>query len=107
MSGCADIVIPGANSTTDVQARISAGESVHVIRGSKGICNNTIINLCTQRISLNCFRHLMCSVTQVHTSGRTMAESLRFDRERSVDQQEGAPLLQEVEIYICTVATLV
>uniref|UniRef100_A0A3Q1JEL4 RAD54 like 2 n=1 Tax=Anabas testudineus TaxID=64144 RepID=A0A3Q1JEL4_ANATE len=87
-----DIVIPGANSTTDVQARISAGESVHVIRGSKGICNNTIINLCTQRISLNCFRHLMCSVTQVHTSGRTMAESLRFDRERSVDQQEGAPL---------------
>ncbi|XP_026162512.1 helicase ARIP4 isoform X2 [Mastacembelus armatus] len=31
-----DIVIPGANSTTDVQARISAGESVHVIRGSKG-----------------------------------------------------------------------
>lgn len=31
-----DIVIPGANSTTDVQARINAGESIHVIRGSKG-----------------------------------------------------------------------
>ncbi|XP_071388225.1 helicase ARIP4 isoform X2 [Centroberyx affinis] len=31
-----DIVIPGANSTTDVQARIGAGESIHVIRGSKG-----------------------------------------------------------------------
>ncbi|XP_031705575.1 helicase ARIP4 [Anarrhichthys ocellatus] len=31
-----DIVIPGANSTTDIQARISAGESIHVIRGSKG-----------------------------------------------------------------------
>nr|XP_040060978.1 helicase ARIP4 isoform X1 [Gasterosteus aculeatus aculeatus] len=31
-----DIVIPGTNSTTDVQARISAGESIHVIRGSKG-----------------------------------------------------------------------
>ncbi|XP_018541314.1 LOW QUALITY PROTEIN: helicase ARIP4 [Lates calcarifer] len=31
-----DIVIPGANSATDVQARISAGESIHVIRGSKG-----------------------------------------------------------------------
>ncbi|XP_015246071.1 PREDICTED: helicase ARIP4-like [Cyprinodon variegatus] len=31
-----DIVIPGANSTTDVQAHISAGESIHVIRGSKG-----------------------------------------------------------------------
>ncbi|XP_070701848.1 helicase ARIP4 [Pempheris klunzingeri] len=31
-----DIVIPGANSTADAQARISAGESIHVIRGSKG-----------------------------------------------------------------------
>ncbi|XP_047439096.1 helicase ARIP4 isoform X1 [Mugil cephalus] len=31
-----DIVIPGANSSTDVQARISAGESIHIIRGSKG-----------------------------------------------------------------------
>ncbi|XP_068170977.1 helicase ARIP4 [Antennarius striatus] len=31
-----DIVIPGTNSTTDVQARISAGESIHIIRGSKG-----------------------------------------------------------------------
>ncbi|XP_041080298.1 helicase ARIP4-like isoform X1 [Polyodon spathula] len=31
-----DIVIPGTNSSTDVQARISAGESIHVIRGTKG-----------------------------------------------------------------------
>lgn len=31
-----DIVIPGLNSTTDVQARINAGESVHIIRGTKG-----------------------------------------------------------------------
>ncbi|CAL1609339.1 unnamed protein product [Knipowitschia caucasica] len=31
-----DIVIPGANSATEVQARISAGETIHVIRGSKG-----------------------------------------------------------------------
>ncbi|XP_076125390.1 helicase ARIP4 isoform X1 [Alosa pseudoharengus] len=31
-----DIVIPGANSTTDVQARIGAGESIHIIKGSKG-----------------------------------------------------------------------
>ncbi|XP_057181819.1 helicase ARIP4 isoform X1 [Triplophysa rosa] len=31
-----DIVIPGSNSTTDVQARIGAGESIHVIKGSKG-----------------------------------------------------------------------
>lgn len=97
-----DIVIPGANSTTDVQARISAGESVHVIRGSKGNYNNTLINLCIQSISLNHFHHLMWSITQVHTSGRTMAEFLRFDLERSVDQQEVALLLQEVEIHICT-----
>ncbi|MFT7800708.1 helicase ARIP4-like, partial [Arapaima gigas] len=31
-----DIVIPGSNSNSDVQARISAGESIHVIRGTKG-----------------------------------------------------------------------
>ncbi|XP_066553802.1 helicase ARIP4 isoform X2 [Amia ocellicauda] len=31
-----DIVIPGTNNTTDVQARISAGESIHVIKGTKG-----------------------------------------------------------------------
>lgn len=31
-----DIVIPGSNSSTDVQARITAGESIHVIRGTKG-----------------------------------------------------------------------
>lgn len=32
----ADIVIPGANNSGEVQARISAGESIHIIRGSKG-----------------------------------------------------------------------
>uniref|UniRef100_A0AAR2IVW1 RAD54 like 2 n=1 Tax=Pygocentrus nattereri TaxID=42514 RepID=A0AAR2IVW1_PYGNA len=31
-----DIVIPGTNSSSDMQARISAGESIHVIRGTKG-----------------------------------------------------------------------
>ncbi|XP_034551478.1 helicase ARIP4-like isoform X2 [Notolabrus celidotus] len=31
-----DIVIPGTNSSTDVQARIPAGESIHIIRGTKG-----------------------------------------------------------------------
>ncbi|XP_075949419.1 helicase ARIP4-like isoform X2 [Anarhichas minor] len=31
-----DIVIPGTNSSTDVQARIIAGESIHIIRGTKG-----------------------------------------------------------------------
>uniref|UniRef100_UPI003AAAFA11 helicase ARIP4-like n=1 Tax=Centroberyx gerrardi TaxID=166262 RepID=UPI003AAAFA11 len=41
-----DIVIPGTNSSTDVQARISAGESIHVIRGTKG----TYIRTCDGRI---------------------------------------------------------
>ncbi|XP_054655742.1 helicase ARIP4-like isoform X2 [Dunckerocampus dactyliophorus] len=31
-----DMVIPGINSATDVKARITAGESIHVIRGTKG-----------------------------------------------------------------------
>ncbi|KAM9342472.1 LOW QUALITY PROTEIN: helicase ARIP4-like [Pholidichthys leucotaenia] len=31
-----DIVIPSTNSSTDVQASIRAGESIHVIRGTKG-----------------------------------------------------------------------
>ncbi|TNM86466.1 hypothetical protein fugu_006696 [Takifugu bimaculatus] len=31
-----DLVIPGSNSSTDVQARITAGESIHIIRGTKG-----------------------------------------------------------------------
>ncbi|KAG8436161.1 hypothetical protein GDO86_007313 [Hymenochirus boettgeri] len=31
-----DIVIPGMTTSTDVQARITAGESIHVIRGTKG-----------------------------------------------------------------------
>ncbi|XP_013857229.1 helicase ARIP4 isoform X2 [Austrofundulus limnaeus] len=31
-----DIVIPGTNSSTDTQTRIPAGESIHVIRGTKG-----------------------------------------------------------------------
>ncbi|XP_061592684.1 helicase ARIP4-like [Cololabis saira] len=31
-----DIVIPGTNSSSDVQARIATGESIHVIRGTKG-----------------------------------------------------------------------
>ncbi|CAL9702833.1 unnamed protein product [Knipowitschia caucasica] len=31
-----DMVIPGTNSSTDVQARIAAGENIHIIRGTKG-----------------------------------------------------------------------
>lgn len=38
-----DIVIPGTNTSTDVQARISAGESIHIIRGTKG--NSVLLRL--------------------------------------------------------------
>ncbi|XP_028265315.1 helicase ARIP4-like isoform X2 [Parambassis ranga] len=31
-----DIVIPGTNSSTDCQARIPTGESIHIIKGTKG-----------------------------------------------------------------------
>ncbi|XP_030639905.1 helicase ARIP4 isoform X2 [Chanos chanos] len=41
-----DIVIPGTNSSTVVQARIRAGESIHLIRGTKG----TYIRTCDGRI---------------------------------------------------------
>ncbi|XP_072136789.1 helicase ARIP4 isoform X1 [Mobula birostris] len=41
-----DIIIPGTNTSTDVQARISAGESIHVIRGTKGM----YIRTCDGRI---------------------------------------------------------
>lgn len=43
-----DIVIPGANSTTDVQARIGAGESIHVIKGSKGTFRNVFLRFLLQ-----------------------------------------------------------
>ncbi|KAM9475031.1 helicase ARIP4-like [Clarias gariepinus] len=31
-----DIVIPGSNNSADTQTKISAGESIHIIRGTKG-----------------------------------------------------------------------
>ncbi|XP_053092504.1 helicase ARIP4-like isoform X3 [Pangasianodon hypophthalmus] len=31
-----DIVIPGANNSSETQTKISAGESIHIIRGTKG-----------------------------------------------------------------------
>lgn len=38
-----DIVIPGTNNVTDVQARISTGESIHIIRGTKGNKSELIV----------------------------------------------------------------
>lgn len=55
LSEYTDIVIPGANSTTDVQARISAGESIHVIRGSKGIYNSTFIRIALRALWFTAF----------------------------------------------------
>uniref|UniRef100_A0A3P9LQ92 RAD54 like 2 n=1 Tax=Oryzias latipes TaxID=8090 RepID=A0A3P9LQ92_ORYLA len=64
-----DIVIPGANSTTDVQARISAGEVIHIIRGSKGTLDSG--------------------------TGQTTGEFLPSDRGRSVNLSQRGPPLQE------------
>lgn len=33
---CSDIVIPGANNSSNTQTKINAGESIHIIRGTKG-----------------------------------------------------------------------
>lgn len=97
LSGFTDIVIPGANSTTDVQARISAGESIHVIRGSKGRCDNTVIALCKKSILSHSLHHMVISPPQVPTLGQMTEGFLLFDQEKSVDQQSGALLLQEVQ----------
>lgn len=40
-----DIVIPGTNTSTDVQARISAGESIHIIRGTKGNWDSLLLQI--------------------------------------------------------------
>lgn len=33
---CSDIVIPGTNKLSKTQSKISAGESIHIIKGTKG-----------------------------------------------------------------------
>lgn len=63
LSKFSDIVIPGANSTTDVQARISAGESIHVIKGSKGTCYRKLITSCIQNFSVPLLHHDVFSTT--------------------------------------------
>ncbi|CAF94986.1 unnamed protein product, partial [Tetraodon nigroviridis] len=41
-----DLEIPGTNSSTDVQARITAGQSIHIIRGTKGTNSSVFEFLC-------------------------------------------------------------
>uniref|UniRef100_A0A8C9ZPG2 RAD54 like 2 n=1 Tax=Sander lucioperca TaxID=283035 RepID=A0A8C9ZPG2_SANLU len=80
-----DIVIPGANSTTDVQARISAGESIHVIRGSKG----TYIRTNDGRIFA--IRSGKISRPAVGGSAGSLIHPLSNGCSSPVDQQQGSP----------------
>lgn len=42
LPSCSDIVIPGANNLSETKTKISAGESIHIIRGTKG--NNSSLH---------------------------------------------------------------
>ncbi|XP_068450515.1 helicase ARIP4 [Clinocottus analis] len=85
-----DIVIPGANSTTDVQARISAGESIHVIRGSKGTYIRTndgrIFAIRSGKLS----RPGVGSAASRDTQG-SLIHPLSNGCSSPVDQQQGSP----------------
>lgn len=72
-----DLVIPGTNSSTDVQARIAAGESIHIIRGTKGKIKKpkkTPKTLSSSKVSLSYFRCLCVLGTYIRTlDGRIFA----------------------------------
>uniref|UniRef100_A0A8C2WW67 RAD54 like 2 n=1 Tax=Cyclopterus lumpus TaxID=8103 RepID=A0A8C2WW67_CYCLU len=80
-----DIVIPGANSSADVQARISAGESIHVIRGSKG----TYIRTNDGRIFA--IRSGKISRPAVGDTQGSLIHPLSNGCSSPVDQQQGSP----------------
>lgn len=69
-----DIVIPGTNSSTDVQARITAGESIHVIRGTKGSRALSFIGNLSFYLSVLIMSSSSVSGTYIRTSdGRIFA----------------------------------
>uniref|UniRef100_A0A8D0DA14 RAD54 like 2 n=1 Tax=Sander lucioperca TaxID=283035 RepID=A0A8D0DA14_SANLU len=86
-----DIVIPGANSTTDVQARISAGESIHVIRGSKGTYIRTndgrIFAIRSGKIS----RPAVGGSAAARDTQGSLIHPLSNGCSSPVDQQQGSP----------------
>uniref|UniRef100_A0A8C2X0F2 RAD54 like 2 n=1 Tax=Cyclopterus lumpus TaxID=8103 RepID=A0A8C2X0F2_CYCLU len=86
-----DIVIPGANSSADVQARISAGESIHVIRGSKGTYIRTndgrIFAIRSGKISRPAVGG---SAASMDTQG-SLIHPLSNGCSSPVDQQQGSP----------------
>uniref|UniRef100_A0AAR2IR36 RAD54 like 2 n=1 Tax=Pygocentrus nattereri TaxID=42514 RepID=A0AAR2IR36_PYGNA len=64
-----DIVIPGTNSSSDMQARISAGESIHVIRGTKGEDSPSLPLIIS---SILCLSHTNGSVSPDHNVPKVM-----------------------------------
>ncbi|XP_037346691.2 helicase ARIP4 isoform X2 [Pungitius pungitius] len=86
-----DIVIPGTNSTTDVQARISAGESIHVIRGSKGTYIRTndgrIFAIRSGKIS----RPAVGGSASSRDTQGSLIHPLSNGCSSPVDQQQGSP----------------
>ncbi|XP_068182389.1 helicase ARIP4-like isoform X2 [Antennarius striatus] len=80
-----DIVIPGTNSSTDVHARITAGESIHVIRGIKGTYIRTSDGRIfairaankakTEESTAVAVKDSHSSLEEVSTNGRTTCQS--------------------------------
>ncbi|XP_061899142.1 helicase ARIP4-like isoform X2 [Entelurus aequoreus] len=96
-----DIVIPGANSTTDVQARISAGESIHVIRGSKGTYIRTndgrIFAIRSGKISRPTIRSAAVSRDLQHPLSNGCASPVEQQQHSpDVDPQSSSPLSSEI-----------
>ncbi|CAG6021175.1 unnamed protein product [Menidia menidia] len=86
-----DIVIPGANSSTDVQARITSGESIHVIRGTKG----TYIRTSDGRIfairAANKAKSMEESTTAPPKESRTSPQEVSTNGCLSTDRKHVAP----------------
>uniref|UniRef100_A0A667XXT6 RAD54 like 2 n=1 Tax=Myripristis murdjan TaxID=586833 RepID=A0A667XXT6_9TELE len=100
-----DIVIPGANSTTDVQARIGAGESIHVIKGSKGTYIRTndgrIFAIRSGKISRPAMGDSQGSQIHPVSNGcSSPAEQQRSpDREQRPSTPESPEILRELSRY--------
>ncbi|XP_054641117.1 helicase ARIP4 isoform X2 [Dunckerocampus dactyliophorus] len=95
-----DIVIPGANSATDVQARISAGESIHVIRGSKGTYIRTndgrIFAIRSGKISRQAAGGSTVSRESQHLLSNGCASPVEQQHSPNGEQQSSSPLSSEI-----------
>ncbi|TTN83893.1 Helicase ARIP4 [Bagarius yarrelli] len=112
-----NIVIPGTNSSTDVQARISAGESIHVIKGSKGTYIRTndgrIFAIRSGKPRANvgaapATRDMGGSLLRSVSNGRSSPPELKrfsIDGERRVSPSSSPNLLHQLHHYTPTTAS--